>query len=170
MTIDYIEGDLFSAVDKTGKAIILLHACNCEGAWGSGIAAQFRKRYRAAYKAYQLHCQRFKDELIGSTGLIRVDSDEPDERQVYIGCLFTSRRGGKRCDSPDAILENTKYCLTDLQAQLAETQYQDARLVGCKFNSGIFKVPWTDTAKLIDEAGLDMTIYVRQIGDSSTSS
>lgn len=40
------EGDIFSSPDGS----VLIHACNCQGAWGAGVAAAFRTKYPAAYK------------------------------------------------------------------------------------------------------------------------
>ncbi|KAL4795697.1 hypothetical protein BDV19DRAFT_378671 [Aspergillus venezuelensis] len=51
-----IQGDLFDAQD--GAALI--HACNCEGKWGKGIAKAFKKRYPAAFKIYKTHCDKYK--------------------------------------------------------------------------------------------------------------
>ncbi|OKL58438.1 ADP-ribose 1''-phosphate phosphatase [Talaromyces atroroseus] len=55
MKIAEIEGDLFDAPD--GAALI--HACNCLGSWGGGIAKSFKNKYPAAFKTYNAHCKRF---------------------------------------------------------------------------------------------------------------
>ncbi|KAM5436311.1 ADP-ribose 1''-phosphate phosphatase [Microsporum ferrugineum] len=50
--ITEIEGDLFLAPE--GAALI--HACNCQGSWGKGIALEFKNKYPAAYKIYRSYC------------------------------------------------------------------------------------------------------------------
>ncbi|DAA74171.1 TPA_exp: hypothetical protein A8136_3669 [Trichophyton benhamiae CBS 112371] len=50
--ITEIEGDLFLAPE--GAALI--HACNCQGSWGKGIALEFKNRYPAAYQIYRSYC------------------------------------------------------------------------------------------------------------------
>ncbi|ORY85099.1 hypothetical protein BCR37DRAFT_345353 [Protomyces lactucae-debilis] len=154
MTIKYIQGDLFSAP----RPVILLHACNCEGLWGSGIAAEFKNRFGDAHKAYVKHCERYGEELLGTTGIIKDSSDS----NLYIGCLFTSRAGGRQCDPPKKILVTTYHCLMDLKAQLQEPMYKNVTLAACQFNSGVFQVPWEYTAHMIEEAGLDVSVYVRK--------
>ena len=43
----------------------------------------------------------------------------------------------------------------DLKSQMINTD----TIAACKFNSGLFKVPWKDTEKIIDELEIDMTVY-----------
>ncbi|KAL2006832.1 hypothetical protein VTN00DRAFT_9500 [Thermoascus crustaceus] len=53
--ITEIEGDLFDAPDGA----VLIHACNCKGSWGAGIARAFRDKYPAACEVYRSHCRSF---------------------------------------------------------------------------------------------------------------
>ncbi|KLJ09960.1 hypothetical protein EMPG_14626, partial [Blastomyces silverae] len=53
--ITEIEGDLFDAPEGTA----LIHACNCQGSWGKGIAQVFREKYPAAYQIFRAHCQQY---------------------------------------------------------------------------------------------------------------
>ncbi|EER37976.1 ADP-ribose 1''-phosphate phosphatase [Histoplasma capsulatum H143] len=53
--ITEIQGDLFDAPE--GAALI--HACNCQGSWGKGIAATFKEKYPAAYRIFRSHCQQY---------------------------------------------------------------------------------------------------------------
>ncbi|ESA43498.1 ADP-ribose 1''-phosphate phosphatase, variant [Neurospora crassa OR74A] len=46
--------DIFSPAPPPGS--LLIHACNAQGDWGTGIARIFRTHYPGAYKAYQAHC------------------------------------------------------------------------------------------------------------------
>ncbi|KAI1908881.1 ADP-ribose 1''-phosphate phosphatase [Ophidiomyces ophidiicola] len=54
-----LQGDLFDAPDNA----VLIHACNCQGSWGKGIAAIFRNKYPAAYRIYRAHCQKHLLEM-----------------------------------------------------------------------------------------------------------
>ncbi|KAK2751073.1 ADP-ribose 1''-phosphate phosphatase [Myotisia sp. PD_48] len=49
------KGDLFRA--PPGAALI--HACNCQGNWGKGIAKEFKERYPRAFQIYRSHCQKY---------------------------------------------------------------------------------------------------------------
>ncbi|KAG5300434.1 ADP-ribose 1''-phosphate phosphatase [Histoplasma ohiense] len=53
--ITEIQGDLFDAPE--GAALI--HACNCQGSWGKGIAATFKEKYPAAYRIFRSHCRQY---------------------------------------------------------------------------------------------------------------
>lgn len=51
MPLTLREGDLF-----TSGLPALAHGCNCQGVMGSGIAAQFSKRWPAMYAEYRSRC------------------------------------------------------------------------------------------------------------------
>lgn len=156
MAIKHIKGDLFSA--PAGS--VLLHACNCYGSWGGGIAAVFRRKYPDAYDFYHRHCvaQTDKKKLLGTALLIPTRSGAGD---YLVGCLFTSLGGGAtNCDDVAEILAATKASLSDLKRQLdAMPADQRPPLAGCKFNSGIFNVPWEQTEQVIERSELSMDIY-----------
>jgi ADP-ribose 1''-phosphate phosphatase len=52
--VDEIEGDIFDAPEEA----VLIHACNCQGSWGKGIAKAFKEKYPAAFEVYRSHCRR----------------------------------------------------------------------------------------------------------------
>lgn len=84
----------------------------------------------------------------------------------WIICLFTSADYGQRADSTDKILENTRRALQDLKRklQIMKRIYQNhdvpapGELFACRFNSGLFGVPWAQTRQLVEEVGLEMTV------------
>lgn len=90
-------GDLFDAPANS----LLIHACNCKGWWGKGIAEAFKEKYPAAFKVYQAHCKKTSErQLVGKALLI---PPQPNDRhQHYVGCVFTSAAPGKYkyCDDP----------------------------------------------------------------------
>ncbi|BFZ53479.1 ADP-ribose 1''-phosphate phosphatase [Savitreella phatthalungensis] len=181
--VKHVKGDLFSAP----RGSILLHACNCQGVWGGGIAAAFKKRYPNAYTIYRDHCKETpKNKLLGSTLLIPLDaqgnviskgisngkSTRSDEgaggnadADVVVGCLFTSGGGGSSgCDGVDEILDATQKALAHLKDQMGSSGADDITMgkrdvAACKFNSGIFNVPWERTEQVIEGSGVQMTVY-----------
>ncbi|GAB1734231.1 hypothetical protein NU195Hw_g3462t1 [Hortaea werneckii] len=61
------KGDIFAAPSNS----LLIHACNCEGSWGAGIAKAFKTHYPSAYEVYHAHCTSHDpEELIGTALLI----------------------------------------------------------------------------------------------------
>lgn len=126
--IEHRRGDLFL---NPPRGTVLIHSCNCQGAWGSGIAASFKTRYDAAYQIYRNFCAAIDDKakLLGSALLI-VTPKSP-----MIGCLFTSVGVGKKKSSRETIVSATSTALQDLCAQLLELvpegQQAQRREFGC---------------------------------------
>ncbi|KIV82277.1 hypothetical protein PV11_04398 [Exophiala sideris] len=114
--VEEIEGDIFEVPDRA----VIVHSVNCQGVWGSGIAAALRKAVPQAYSIYRAHCKRAKKpyDLLGTCLLIPPqrqdyahkkdkikDGDDskatfPPESVVFdkrrwIACLFTSIGYGK---------------------------------------------------------------------------
>ncbi|KAJ6137112.1 Appr-1-p processing [Penicillium samsonianum] len=141
VTVNFVQetpGDLFDA--PNGAALI--HACNCQGVWGAGIARAFRERYPAAYKIYRNHCLIYQGHPV--TNIItdlRNEDPQPSlvvhrplgtaliippqqsdftlhRRRHWIICLFTSEKYGSRMDSEDMIVNSTFAALQDLSGQL----------------------------------------------------
>lgn len=57
---------------------LLIHACNCLGLWGQGVARTFFLKYPHHFQQYKAHCQEFASEreiLLGTALLIPPDSN-----------------------------------------------------------------------------------------------
>ncbi|KNG82201.1 hypothetical protein ANOM_008465 [Aspergillus nomiae NRRL 13137] len=182
-SIREIQGDLFDAPD--GAALI--HACNCIGSWGGGIAKAFKQKYPAAYNIYHSHCQKYKfspESIVApdqpnnpqlstrnrnirlpeGTALI-IPPQETDYRgkskKHWIICLFTSRNFGKRVSPPEVIIQNTELAVADMVRQIDELRADESgigELWSCRFNSGLFGVKWELSRRVLEESGLDFTV------------
>ncbi|KAK3638632.1 ADP-ribose 1''-phosphate phosphatase [Elasticomyces elasticus] len=149
------EGDIFDAPPNT----LIIHACNCDGSWGGGIALAFKKHYPDAYGKYAAHCKRSGGDLVNTAYLIPPQAG--DDSKHFVGCLFTSRHYGRRKDSPTKILAATKPAMLDLLKQVKEfnakadegDRVNEVRI--CKINSGLFKVPWAKTRTVLE--GIDVS-------------
>jgi O-acetyl-ADP-ribose deacetylase (regulator of RNase III) len=53
MSTVFVRGDLFAERDLSA----LGHGCNCAGAMGKGVAAEFRKRFPSMYEEYRRRCR-----------------------------------------------------------------------------------------------------------------
>ena len=131
--IKYIKGDLLKAPQDR----MLLHACNCAGNWGKGVALQIAKAYPLAY---QMHKQNAPFSP-GDVQIIKIATHSA------IICLFTSKGYGRYVDSPSVILRNTKESLIALAEGLSD---ETAIVASPKINAGLFNVPWEDTEALIN--------------------
>ena len=138
-------GDLFDAPDEA----VLIHACNCIGLWGAGIAAAFKTRYPEAFIKYREHCTSNDVADLNGSALL-IPPLEEDGPKHFVGCLFTSKRPGKGRDSPEEILQNTETAMIDLMQQIAlKPEISEIRM--CHINSGLFNVPWENTKSLIEK-------------------
>lgn len=170
-------GDIFDAPHNAA----IVHACNCEGSWGAGIAKAFNERYTKAYEEYASYCDdNTADQLFGTAALIPPvdageedyedegfeDGDEQSEPSIpshLIGCLFTSRNYGKKRDQPAFILEKTGPAMEDLLGQIQAwnvrhdkpERVREVRM--CKINSGLFAVPWAQTKAVLES--IDVSKY-----------
>ncbi|KAK0503641.1 hypothetical protein EDD18DRAFT_1344490 [Armillaria luteobubalina] len=144
LKLTYIKKDIFSAPENS----ILVHACNTKGSWGAGIALAFRERYPEAFTVYNQHCKEQGPATLGTCLLI------PGERHD-IACLFTLEAYGRQKDSLEQILDATRTAMGDLMRQNTEGK----KIHACRINSGKFGVPWVDTERILEELGVEMTIY-----------
>ncbi len=135
--IIYKKGSIFSAAGQE-KQVILAHACNCKGRWGSGVAVGFRNNYQNAYNHYMDHCAKYGVENLGTTLLVR------DKDNVFVACLFTSDGYADTLDSEESILYNTELAIKDL---VLKSSNLEIHMV--KINSGLFRVPWEKTEEIL---------------------
>jgi ADP-ribose 1''-phosphate phosphatase len=141
--IQYAKGDLF---DVKSPNSILVHACNCKGVWGSGIAATFKQRFPSAFHDYEGLCKRFKKKLLGKGFIFTpVVDGKPQQR---IGYLFTSFDYGNKKDAPEKILQSTEKALEFFMPMVKD----GTEIHSPKINSGLFAVPWEKTEALIEKA------------------
>ncbi|PNS16010.1 hypothetical protein CAC42_4411 [Sphaceloma murrayae] len=143
-------GDLFNAPPNT----VLVHACNCRGYWGAGIAAVFKKRYPEAFKICNTHCTSSPKDSLPGTALL-IPPQKSDKGKHFVGNLFTSRSIGKSKDPKAVILNNTGPAMEDLLKQIADFNKGKGdgkikRIWLCKINSGIFGVPWEKTREVLE--------------------
>ncbi|KIW03329.1 uncharacterized protein PV09_05541 [Verruconis gallopava] len=153
-SITEIAGDIFDAPDGT----VLIHACNCLGSWGAGIAAAFKERYPNAYKRYNEHCRsREPDNLVNTALLI---PPQESKSKHWVGCLFTSRKYGRNKDSPQQILDATGPSFRDLVEQMSEAGDEVTQIRMCQINSGLFSVPWEHSRAIIQGLELDDNVKI----------
>jgi ADP-ribose 1''-phosphate phosphatase len=128
-------GDVFS---QFTPGTFLVHACNCYGNWGMGIAKELQRRYPLAYEQHKRHCD--SSEILGTSQVIIPEN---------IVCLFTSIGFGSNKGSPRDILLAT---LQSLDHFFGGTFAGDTiRIISPRINAGFFGVPWSATRNIILE-------------------
>lgn len=164
--IEYMKGDLFST---SPASCILAHSCNCQGRWGSGVAAGFKVYFPEAYEIYHRHCKQYKTEkeqrahLLGKALLIETKrgselEDNDQSSVVYIACLFTSCGYGRTVDQPRMIVAATASAIADLESQLRDKDI-DLPIHIPRINAGLFHVPWEQTAEVLQESDYNIVVH-----------
>lgn len=138
--IKYLTGNLFNLAPSGSY---LAHACNCQGLWKSGIAAEFYARYPTDYEEYKNFCARssacnYEDKPALGKGLVTSNK---------VICLMTSWDYGPRKDPVSTIILSTELALLDLTDQLPP----NAVVYSPKINSGLFAVPWETTEYVLNQ-------------------
>jgi ADP-ribose 1''-phosphate phosphatase len=138
--IIYEQGNVFSA--PAGSTFV--HACNCVGVWGSGVAKAFKKYFPTAFESYAGYCA-----LAEHNGLIiRGTSLTLQVPAGNVCCLFTSTRYGPWVDHPTTITQATHSAISHLMFNAPRfTSFHSPRI-----NAGLFRVPWERTEEVIEDA------------------
>lgn len=158
-----------SSPDSASTAFVL-HATNCLGVWGTGIAKALREQFPNAFEVDRQSCRegcppgehpggKELDKLVGTCHLIP-SSAVSHAAPFSIACLRTSRGYGRQSkgkaslDSKDVVLQQTRSALQDFRAQLellGEEQQKDIVVWSPHINSGGFHIPWERTQEIIEE-------------------
>lgn len=136
----YRTGSLFEAP----PGAVLVHACNGQGVWGAGIAAQMKVRFPAAFEKYRLRC--VSTPWARLRGVAQVSYCSP----FWVASLLVSEQYGARRDSPERVVEATWAALRGLLAP--ESWGVSARpreFHSPRISAGLFGVPWESTAAVI---------------------
>lgn len=141
-----------SLFDAPADAIIV-HACNSQGVWGSGIAKPFKEKYAHSYLDYNRFCADFnmsRGTACGRAGMSSFHASEPH----WVGWIVTSHNYGELKDSPELIKINTTMALQELckKAYLAHPKDSNPTIdiYSNKFNSGLFNVPWEQSQLILE--------------------
>lgn len=146
--ISYKKMSLFDAPE--GEPIV--HACNSQGVWGSGIAKAFHELYPHSFNDYNRFCKSWNATRGTATGLADMSCLHETEKH-WVGWIVTSHDYGPAKDSPELIKINTTIALQDLCKKLYMAHPKDMcptfEVYSNKFNSGLFNVPWQDSELIL---------------------
>lgn len=147
LQLTYHKGDMFA---EAPKGCVLIHACNTQGHWGAGIAKAFKQQYPKAYSAHHKFCAKDHNKSHPvATGTAQLLAPLDDNKQHWIGCVFTSAKYGKGKDKPEMIVLNTGKSMQMLLELISQVDDEVSEIRMCKINSGKFGVPWEKTEEAI---------------------
>lgn len=150
--LTYRRGNMFEHL--TGKELIV-HACNGQGVWGSGFARQLADKYPEAYEEFRDYLE-LQLKKYSASGFYKITSHEVDNinyQTQHIGNCVTSLGYGDMRDLPPEILMNTRI---SVYSMLKDYCSDEITVFSPRINSGLFKVDWDKTEKMIIEA-IDMS-------------
>ncbi|KAI7353451.1 hypothetical protein KC320_g3985 [Hortaea werneckii] len=143
------KGDIFAAPSNS----LLIHACNCEGSWGAGIAKAFKTHYPSAYEVYHAHCTSHDPEdLIGTALLIPTfHGDDHDDDSTR------TRMKSDRKTKTTAAAGNKKL-------KSSEQQNKDHHFIGCLFTSRSKGAKKRDSpSQILEATGSAMRDLLKQV-------
>lgn len=134
------------------KESVIVHACNSQGVWGSGIAKAFKENYSHSYADYNRFCQLANEERGTATGRASLSSFHESEPH-WVGWIVTSHNYGTLKDVPEQIKINTTLALDEFCKKVYSAhprdQYPTVEVYSNKFNSGLFGVQWEDSELIL---------------------
>jgi ADP-ribose 1''-phosphate phosphatase len=132
---------------------IIVHACNSQGVWGSGIAKAFKEKYPESFKEYSFFCNMANKERGTATGRSDLSSFHVSEPH-WVGWIVTSHNYGELKDSVEQIKINTTLALQEFCEKVYKAHPRDEypliEVYSNKFNSGLFAVPWSDSELILN--------------------
>lgn len=103
-SIKYVEGDLFAAIAKVERAVLVPHVCNDAGAWGAGFVVPLGRNFPAAQDRYrkwyggspppEATYPGGLDFALGATQITQVREDGP--RVIVANMVAQHMTGGVR--------------------------------------------------------------------------
>ncbi len=148
-----------SLFDAPNEAIIV-HACNSQGVWGSGIAKPFKANYPHSYLDYNKFCAHYNQCRETACGKAGLSSFHESERH-WVGWIVTSHNYGPLKDSPELIKINTTLALQEFCKKVYMAHPKESNptieIYSNKFNSGLFVVPWEDSELILKTVLKDFT-------------
>lgn len=142
----YIQSTEGDVLELAPKGSFIVHAVNCMGVWGNGIAKQIKEKYPKSFKDYRTYCSS-----IIIPGDCRV---APEENGHRIVSLFTSKGFGAAVDNKEKILLNTRKSLESFVMYIKSTSEnvgKEIKVYSNQFNSGLFNVPWSASYNILNE-------------------
>lgn len=151
-------GNIFDVAPNAKN--VLVHACNAQGVWGAGIAAQMLHRFPTAYVDYFDVCVKApsnrKHTLCGKYVW-------SEEKGYHILSLITSEFYGKRVAPAGDILAATKTSLEAAFKSPKRNEHSKLQFHSPRINAGLFRVPWELTLgvlfQLVTQYDVDWTVW-----------
>lgn len=137
------------------KGEIIVHACNSQGVWGSGIAKPFKEKYPESFKDYNKFVLNLNEERGTACGRGGLSSHVFSEDH-WVGWIVTSHNYSSLKDSPDLIKIQTTLALRDFCTKVYRSCPSEGKInhpitvYSNKFNSGLFNVPWADSELILN--------------------
>lgn len=154
--LNYVLGDILKS-DET----IIAHGCNCQGAFGSGVAGAIRAKYP---ECYQVYMDMYEEGM--ELGDVSIYIDETDELLIA-NCAtqeFFGSDGALYADYA-AIEKSIDDVLTYIEeynnlAEEKEIASLGVPMIGCGLGGADFSIVEKILRDLSDDHDIDINIYI----------
>lgn len=129
------EGNL---LDQVKPSNIVVHGCNLQGVWGSGVAKQMKEKFPVAFEKYQYDLKKIQfGSKLGNVSWYETETLD----NSIIASAFTQEwygKDGKRYVSYDAIDK----CFTEIfaEAKARKCQVHIPNMIGAGLGGGDYDV------------------------------
>ncbi|KAI6799733.1 hypothetical protein KC363_g2617 [Hortaea werneckii] len=152
------KGDIFAAPSNS----LLIHACNCEGSWGAGIAKAFKTHCPSAYEVYHAHCiSHGPEDLIGTALLIPTfHGGGADDDST-----LTTAKSTRKTKSKTAGNQHLK------SSEQQQQQHKHQHFIGCLFTSRSKGAKKRDSpSQILEATGSAMRDLLEQVAKQQSNS
>lgn len=162
MVIKYIEGDLFSAIDKDAdvQTTLIPHCCNNRGGWGSGFVLPLARRFPKARHAY---LNWFSEDTITENTSVKYFKlgetqfvDVQESPRIFV-CNMIGQNGFGHNNQRFLKYNSISRCMDQVAAHAIEHQ---AKIVAPLFGSGLAGGNWLFIEELIEDCWISKNIPV----------
>ena len=148
--INYIEGDVLLALEK-GELDVVLHGCNCQGGFGSGIAGQIARKWPHVRDAY-LRLHRSGGTILGFFQPVLIGNDQ-----------FIVNAGTQDRYMPRGVVHADYDAINDvLESLKLYTTNKHQRIGIPKIGSGLAGGDWEEVERIALKhfSDRDITVYI----------
>ncbi|KAI7497671.1 hypothetical protein KC367_g5693 [Hortaea werneckii] len=149
------KGDIFAAPLNS----LLIHACNCEGSWGAGIAKAFKTSYPSAYEVYHAHCiSHDPEDLIGTALLIPIFHGGADNDSTLTAAKSTRKTKSRTAGNQH------------LKSSEQQQQHKHQHFIGCLFTSRSKGAKKRDSpSQILEATGSAMRDLLEQVAKQQSN-
>lgn len=149
MSIIYKNGDLFLAPQK-----VIIHGCNAQGIFGSGVAKQVKDKYRNVYEIYHLRYKTFGLDVGNIIPVATLDG------KIVVNAI-TQKFYGRDSNIVYVDYNALAACFIKLNERALDWEVKEMAMP--KIGAGLANGDWAIIEEIIDQSAINYTPIVYSI-------